>query len=239
MVTNSDDEGSDTDTSLGDIDELLRLRRQPPEQISSPLTEPDSSISTPSVRSSSGSEPEADITVHVRTRRRNLVNKQSSLRQSSDAPKYKFDLGSLVKRCQKDEACEEGIARARSLLATLERKDTSALAQDGGHLDEKRRVDADLITFAMKQQGDDSDTKRLMLAIERTEALEEDLSWSFFENDNETSDVHSEACTDAKPKSWHGALGGMTVRMRLHVPTKSIKIPCFASKLCQGRLLGL
>ena len=215
IVTNSDDEGSDTDASLGDIDELLRLRRQPLEQISSPLTEPDSTILTPSLSSSPKPKPGLDLepeaTTARRTRGSKPVGKYSDLNTLPLAPKYKFDLDFLVKRSEKDEISAEGITKAKNLLATLDQDGCSATAKrDVSFV--RNPVDPGLVASVMKEQGDEKEAKRLMLAIERTEALQQDLSWSFFEEETEDTDVEQTASLDAGLGSLDGVISGTSFR---------------------------
>lgn len=185
VVTNSDDEGSDSDASLGDIDELLRLRRPPVEQVSSPLTEPDSTILTPDWHSSPKHEAEATIT-RRRPRGSNAVKKPT---MDEDLPmKYKFDLESLLTRSKEDEVLEEGMTKARNLLASFEQEEICEHGAEGKTANRNGPVDAELVASVMTKDNDENDAKRLMLAIERTEAFQQDLSWSFFENDYETPD---------------------------------------------------
>ena len=215
VVTNSDDEGSDTDASLGDIDELLRLRRQPPEQISSPLTEPDSPILTPSLSSSPKPKPGLDLepgaTTARRTRGSKSVGKYSELNSLPRAPKYKFDLDCLVKRSEKDEISAEGITKAKNLLATLDQDGCSATAKRDVSV-MRNPVDPGLVASVMKEQGDENHAKRLMLAIERTEALQQNLSWSFFEEETEDTDVEQTASLGACLGSLDGVLSGTSSR---------------------------
>lgn len=207
MVTNSDEEGSDTDESLRDIDELLRARRPPPEPVSSPLTEPDSSILTPTQQSTPAPEPDTAIR-NRRTRGTNASARSASQANLSRKPKYKFDLASLVKQAQTDGASEEGIAKARSLLATLEANDETATAKEDRNVKKPAHIDAGLVASVMKDRNEDYDATRLMLAIERTGALQQDSSWSFFEESEEASDAESQDFPDSGMAAWQSTSHG-------------------------------
>lgn len=207
VVTNSDDEGSDSDASLGDIDELLRARRPLAEQVSSPLTEPDSAVLTPDRQSSPELET-ATAAIRRSARGINAVEKRTAGEELPNTPKYKFDLESLVKQSKKDETSEEGMAKARSLLATLEQVEASAATEEGKNTNKKWPLDAGLIASVMNKESDENDTKRLMLAIERTEALQQDLSWSFFEDEQQTSGNEPETFPHATSEKWNGILNG-------------------------------
>ena len=208
VIKNSDDEGSDSETSLGDIDELLRSRR-PLEPVSSPLTEPDSTSLTPVQQSSPNFRP--DFTTSRRTRGSNPVEKYTARQELPAAPKYKFDLESLIKRSKKDELSEEGMARARNLLEALEQREALPTGKKDENADRKGVVDTELVASVMKDHGDEHDTKRLMLAIERTEALQQEHSWSFFENEQETSGIALAAFPHARMEQWQGVLSGSFV----------------------------
>lgn len=216
VVTNSDDEGSDSDASLGDIDELLRARRPPADQVSSPLTEPDSTVLTPDRHSSA--EPEIASTKIRRSGRGiNAVKKPTSSDELPHAPKYKFDLQSLVKQSKKDETSEESMATARNLLASLDQVDPSPAVEERNNANRKGPVNAGLIASVMNKESDENDTKRLMLAIERTEALQQDLSWSFFEDEQQTLDNQPDPFPHAMSERWNGILNGWLVRrFQLH-----------------------
>jgi len=211
VVTNSDDEGTDSDASLGDIDELLRARRPPAEQVSSPLTELDSIVSTPGRQSSPDYET-ATTTVRRSTRWISSVKKPTASEELPNAPKYKFDLESLVKQSKKDEILEEGMAKARDLLATLEQVEASPAAEESRNANRKGPVDAELIVSMINKESDENDTKRLMLAIERTEALQQDLSWSFFEDEQQTLDNEPDPFSDAASERWNGILNRRLIR---------------------------
>lgn len=210
VVTNSDDEGSDSDASLGDIDELLRARRPPAEQVSSPLTEPDSTVLTTDRQSSA--EPEIASTAIRRSGRGiNAVKKPTAGGELPNAPKYKFDLESLVKQSKKDETSEESMATARNLLASLEQVEASPTAEEANNANRKGPVNAGLVASVMNKESDENDTKRLMLAIERTEALQQDLTWSFFEDEQQTLANQPDPFPHSISERWNGILHGWSV----------------------------
>lgn len=212
FITNSDDEGSDTDASLGDIDELLRSRRRLPGQLSSPVKEPDVNTVAPSSDLPPEVEPDPvpDLSKGRRTRRRN-GGRQPVRETFLHVPRYEFDLRSLIKRSQQDEVFEDGLTRARDLLANLERDGASAAAAENENLGGEARVDAGFIASAVREKCEENDAKRLLLAIQRTEALQEDLSWSFFDDDKEASDLEIATFPAVIRDGFHGILSGISI----------------------------
>lgn len=181
MIRNSDDDGSDSDSSLGDVDDLLRSRRQPDPAVSSPLTDLGSSTPSLTDRSSPGAMDKS------RPRTRATAHKQSTSHQSvlSHPPKYKYDLGTLVQRSVTHEAAEANMSRARKFLESIQQRDASKTSVTDQDLSEKREINAGMVTSALKASSESNTVEKLMMAIHRTEALQQEKSWSFFEEEDD------------------------------------------------------
>ena len=104
---------------------------------------------------------------------------------SPPARRYKFDIGSLVVQNKKDLRTEAGLKTARIALESMERKYNLTSEQQGKCPLAGVSITSQMITSAIKHRGDESDASRLMLAIQRTEALQMDKSWSFFDAQDE------------------------------------------------------
>ena len=164
VIRNSDDE-SDSDESLEDLDEILSIRKTA--RISSPPTEPD----LPPVPSTTQSKP--------RSRRgRPSKNVTTPL---PVAPNCKFSLDTLVAHAVYDDAAEAGAVEARHLVASLDQQ-RAALEAKVGNGQADGSVDTKLLATMVPHDGDNENIDRLMHAIERTEALQLQKSWSFFDS---------------------------------------------------------
>ena len=192
MIRNSDDEGSDSDSSLGDIDDLLLSKKRPDPAVSSPLTELGSSTPTSTQRSS----PE----VMYKTRsRRKATGHEDTMRRPflpPHPPKYRFDLGTLVQRSVKDETAEACMSKARKTLESVEQRGASRAVEVPLDLLGNRDVDAALITSALKGRGESNEVEKLLMAIHRTESAQREKSWSFFEDGEDDRDSRSSTLCD-------------------------------------------
>ena len=163
VIKNSDDE-SVSDESLEDLDEILSIRRTA--HISSPLTEPD----LPTVPSTTRSK--------LRIRRGRPSKNPNT--PSPVVPQYTFSLDTLVAHAVQDDATEADVVEARHLVASLDQRRAALEAKVGnGHAEAS--VDKKLLTTIVSHGGDNENIDRLMHAIERTEALQVQKSWSFFD----------------------------------------------------------
>lgn len=173
MIRNSDDE-SFSDSSLEDMDDLLR--RKPSREASPP---PESQL--PDVSSKKSVDGKAK-----RKMRKSARTEKPASPPPSTLPVmprvYKYSLESLAKQKKQHEASEVGLARATSMLQSYnERK-----ADRGQSSENKGTSEVDLINRFMKDHGENPDASRLKTAIQRTEALQHGKSWSFFDNHSDT-----------------------------------------------------
>ena len=176
MIRNSDDE-SFSDSSLEDIDDLLRRKCS---RESSPSPEP----RFPQPTSENKSNDDVDSNAKRKTRKSARTEKQAAPLTSTlpVIPKtYKYSLASLVKQRKQHEASNEGLARATSMLQSYDERKASG-GDMGRLLQNKGTFEDDLINIVMKDDEDEDDAGRLKTAIQRTEALQQSKSWSFFDN---------------------------------------------------------
>jgi len=100
---------------------------------------------------------------------------------SRPKPKYTFSLDTLVAQAEKDDADEIGVAKALSLIEASEN------ARERGRAVAGRDDSANqaLLSSVVKgtDNGDDNDVQRVLDAMKRTEAFDQDKTWSFFEDD--------------------------------------------------------
>ena len=170
VIRNSDDE-SESDSSLESLDDLLLFEGQNSQR------EPACPI--PQLLSSS---PNMDHQDGRRMRRRRRTKADTvAVPVHSDpavqAKKYKFDLDSLVRQKKQEETSMEVFLQASTMLRSLEQRKVSAHAA----VSTTRPLDATFIDVVMKEHGDEDELNRLKAAIRRTEALNHDKLWSFFD----------------------------------------------------------
>ncbi|KAL9122585.1 MAG: hypothetical protein Q9187_000856 [Circinaria calcarea] len=203
MITNSDDE-SDSGTSSDDLDELLNLTRH--NVHSSPSTEADLLPSTSMKRKRSSEERRVG-------RRRS--GKCKNIAQPPDAlpvmPKYRFSLQSLIAQAEEDEAAETSAMQAKEIVDALDEHRAAREAKHGpvGRNHGKESASEGLLVSMMEKKGEGESIDRLVQAIQRTEALHQEKSWSFFTSAEPTS-PHEIA---EFPRSnslgiWHDILNG-------------------------------
>lgn len=178
MIINSEDGASDSDSSLDDIDDILASKR--PAEISSPPTEPETLILN--LENKNGREGSR---TRRKTRGAASANNSSRLPALPVMPKYKFSLNSLVKQSKNHHESETQTAKARLLLQSLEQQEITTA--DGGTWvsDKGSKVHQDLVASVMKQHDEGEGVGRLMTAIQRTEALYQGNSWSFFDGNED------------------------------------------------------
>ena len=175
VIRNSDDE-SDSDSSLESLDDLLLFEGQNSQR------EP--ACPTPQLLSSSPNMNPQDGR-RMRRRRRTKADTVAVPLHSDpavQAKKYKFDLESLISQKKQEEASMEVFAQASTMLRLLEQRkvSTHGAAGTAGAASTTRPLDATFIDVVMKEHGDEDEMNRLKAAIRRTEALNHDKLWSFF-----------------------------------------------------------
>ena len=173
VIRNSDDE-FDSDSSLEDLDNLLQLEdREGQKEPSYPETRLPSS--SPNRNADDGHRKSR----MCRTKTDTLFAPQPSA-LLVHAKRYKFDLEWLGKHKKQEDASIEEFNRANSMLRSLGQQNVSAIGISGT-ASKRKRLDATFIDIVMKEHGDDDELSKLKAAIQRTEALNHDKLWSFFD----------------------------------------------------------
>lgn len=173
MIKNSDDE-SDSGTSLDDLDELLNLARQTVD--SSPPIETDPLPSTSS--NQKRLTPVNCVTGRTRSGRDKDPVKPVNILPVM--PKYKFSLQSLIAQAEEDDAAEASAMHAKEIVDALDEHRAVREAKHGPARGNNGNASEGLLVSVMEKRGEGESIDRLVQAIQRTEALHQEKSWSFF-----------------------------------------------------------
>ncbi|KAL8941169.1 MAG: hypothetical protein Q9216_002398 [Gyalolechia sp. 2 TL-2023] len=197
VIRDSDDERSDTDVSLDDLDDIIACHRPP---LASAPSSGEGLPFLPSPRVTRSKSPKKDS-----KGRSNLV--AAAAKQEATPvtiPKFKIPLEALIQQRQADNLTRMSVKHAKSLLDSLEGQTPAALAVESASLDE------DLLATVIKNDDDASDMEKLMGAIERTEALDLPKTWSFFSQDHEGFDIGSLECPSVRHRHWKSIFAGQS-----------------------------
>ena len=172
VIRNSDGE-SDSDSSLEDLDHLLLLENR--------RNRGGPSCSQPKISASSlYGTPEGGRRKSMRHRIKTDTDvAPPAYAFPIDTKKYKFDLESLAKRRNQEEAFSEDITRASAMLRSFEQQKASGGESSGAS--SKTLSDTGFIDMVMKEHGNEDEISRLKAAIQRTQGFQHSKSWSFFE----------------------------------------------------------
>jgi hypothetical protein len=96
-----------------------------------------------------------------------------------DEKKYKFSLESLVQRSVDDDEIEMNVAKAKAIIDSQNQK-ISASVNGSNTRSGLSNLREDILASGLSTDNSDSDFKRLLNAVKRTEALEQGKSWLFF-----------------------------------------------------------
>lgn len=170
VVISSDGEDTDSLSSFESPDDLLARFVKPPGFVSKDDRENNTSKSGMILRNGGVNSAKSD----------------NRSRLPVKVPKYSNTLDSLVVQAVDDNETEAGIAK---LKAALEKED---LRKNGKQDDEKHnslvpttQLNEDTLASALGDQDDEMGLRRLLDAVRRTEALDLDKSWHFFDYKSE------------------------------------------------------
>ncbi|KAL8802373.1 MAG: hypothetical protein Q9182_003863 [Xanthomendoza sp. 2 TL-2023] len=200
VIKDSDDDRSDSDDSLEDLDALIAPRRppiasSPPSQDDLPSLQPSASSRWSSgAKDGKGSRSKSGFTVP-----KGLPSTEIKL------PTYKFSLAALIKQSQNDANSRTSRQDAKHLLDSLDVEEPIATTKVNLELDK------DLLASVIRDDEDGTDLGRLMAAIERTEALQQEEAWSFFDRDHEVLDIEPADCPAVVDHHWQGIFEGLLV----------------------------
>lgn len=105
------------------------------------------------------------------------VNK-AYLQKPSASKTYKNSLDSLVHAAINDQETEANVAKIR---AVFEPNDSRAVSGQDAGTKKKKDIQETALTSALKDPEDENHFRRLMDAVRRTEALDQDRVWHFFD----------------------------------------------------------
>ena len=173
VIRNSDDE-FDSDSSLEDLNHLLQLEGRNSRSVSSCLHPPKFASSI-----HEGIKDERRTSARRRTKT-DTIAAPLPAGLPVQPKKYKFDLELLSRRRKQEDASSEDITRASMMLRSFGQQKASANGSCVA-VPTKKPFDTVFIDKVMKEHGEEEDIIRLKAAIQRTEALYQGKSWSFFD----------------------------------------------------------
>lgn len=188
VVTGSDGEDTDSVTSL-----------EAPEDFFAKLAGPESTDGAADVKETKQEKKGG------RSRRENNISKTSKFSSANyAAPTYKNTLDALVTEAVDDNETEAGIAELKATLKRTEKDDTAATSTDvqGKHLHEG------MLTSALGDKSDELEFQRLLDAVRRTEAFEQDKIWSFFSKETAQPPGSEFPRSSVAPASYMAVLRG-------------------------------
>ena len=164
IVRNSDDE-SDSDSSLADLDDILKPF----------MKDHAASLSSPPLESESTSEEKSTRKQPARgTKKTKSYYKAEEANANSKDYDY-FD--GLLARTRKTAAEDEAYARALQLAQDLENR-AHAIDSESSNLQAEALTQEDLISRI--NEGDSENTDKFVQAMQRTEALRSEHEWYIF-----------------------------------------------------------
>ncbi|KAL8873738.1 MAG: hypothetical protein Q9174_000845 [Haloplaca sp. 1 TL-2023] len=188
IIKDSDEERSDSEISLEDLEDLIAPRRP---ALSSPPTNKQGQTSLPS--------PPTTRSTGLKGRRGQESSASTFTAGSppTNVPTYKFSLAALVKQRDRDEASRISIENSQLVLDTLSEQETTKTVPKLPALDE------DLLAKIIKPCNDEDapNMEKLLAAMQRTEALHEEMKWSFFRPEP-ISNTEPAECPSVKDPFW-------------------------------------
>lgn len=183
IVTGTDGEDTDSVESLEDVDDLLKRFTHP--------------------KNEAPEEPSfADSRMNLRSR--NGATKSKSSLSKATVPDYKNTLEMLVTEAVDDNETEAGVAKAKAAME-IENSRNRVEAKPGckgGELHE------DMLTSALGDKDDELGLSRLLDAVRRTEAFEQEKSWLFFDHETGIPPVREFPRDAVAPGSHSSGLRG-------------------------------
>lgn len=191
IVTNSDGEDTDSIASLEspeDFFKKLTATTEPKEDVEIMDTD-----GTRNLRSTRGQS------------KKNTVDKFFA--QKISTPKYKHTLESLVTDSVDDDETEAGVAKIRSAFDSSKRagQDDQLPANDG---DGNMGIHEDVLASAVGEGDDQPGLQRLLDAVRRTEAFDQEKVWSFFRKNAPAPSPPNFPRDSIRPGTKYAALRG-------------------------------
>lgn len=124
-----------------------------------------------------------------------------------DEKKYKFSMESLVQRAVDDDESEMKVAKAKALMDS-QNQTTSTSVNGSGNKSGASNLREDILASGISTDNPESDFKRLLTAVKRTEALEQEKSWVFFRDNSKKPDLPEFPRDSILPSSREAFLRG-------------------------------
>ncbi|KAL8769528.1 MAG: hypothetical protein Q9194_005424 [Teloschistes cf. exilis] len=190
IIKDSDDERSDSDISLEDLEDLIAPRKRPLASSHPSDSEIRTPLSPAKTRSKTGRSTRKGHRDPVPTAADSTPSTSTAL------PRYKFSLGALIKQSKNDADSRKKIDDAKHLLEDFEEQKPIPQGID------------DLLAALVGGQDEDNGTGKQDLkgAMERTEALYQDRIWSFFDPEQEYEDIEPVVCPPTADSYWRDLL---------------------------------
>ncbi|KAF4635782.1 hypothetical protein G7Y89_g2304 [Cudoniella acicularis] len=157
VVRSSDDEDSDSDSELADLEDIFQLNNS-------------SKGPASATRSYTPSTPSA-------SRHKDIYN--FHLSPLAVLPKYQFDLKSLVSQAEAEKATEASSKRIKDMLATKDDGEDSALFADEKFVNPVDLSHGSLLESLVPNK-EDGGMQKVSRALERTETTSVEKCWYFF-----------------------------------------------------------
>lgn len=201
IVIRSSDDESDSDSSLDDIDGLLARKSA---STSTPPTESELALPFANTR------PGQKIRASTRLKKQNsAVSSTPQVRPTFRMPPdYKYSLASLVQRSKEEKALEENIAKTKSALDSHDIENSLSLGNSHGSAPTRAKVDRALLVSVMNKRSEGEDIDRLLMAVQRTEAFDLGITWSFFDDLQSISPSKQAKLPILTGTQWEGILDG-------------------------------
>lgn len=195
IIRSSDDEDSASSASLDDLADLLGRREPSPS--SSPLPEQ----SPPKI------EPKEERNLRSRSKGARISMTKAGSTALPSVTSYKFSLDSLVTDTVDDNEVEAGVAKARSTFNALQEGNGEASSGSNSN----KELNEDVLASVVDQEEEGAGFKRLLNAVRRTEALNQEKTWSFFSRRTSLqgrSPCEDFPCHAIKSTGWESVLKG-------------------------------
>jgi hypothetical protein len=212
-VRSSDDEDSDSLCSLDDI--LGRNRHDVPTASSSPPDVGEENLEAERARS---------LSVFTNGRSSALIGRDKLRLLTSKANELNFDISSLVGDHFDDEEIEANVTKAKKGYKA---------SDDQERLKRQGLMDKNLLASVMGQENKGENLQRLFNAVERTEALATEHTWTMFDSKPMSADslpTESFPEKDVNSDPWFECLGEPNVRHRAYLSGY------VAEKAAEGRI---
>ena len=201
VVENTDSEDGDSDSSLEDIDEMMATRR--------------AASALASFQKPSSAQTPDKSTSPLPTRSQNAAHRKNiqTISKPESQRIYKFSLSSLVNQFDKDTATKQRIEKANSALEAEDleaRKDAQAREKAKTATEpEDGTIDEAYFASVVDDNEAEEHPQRVIAAMRRTEALQQDLTWHFFNDNPESIAKRDPFPLEALPEiGWMTALKG-------------------------------